>query len=299
MSASLYSDSDCLGEYSKCLYHLAYSPAFMTKTIASVFRESWTFTQKNIALLGVGAVFCGMLAGVIQWQTSARVQDAMGYDQQVMEQLAARARAGDESAQEEMMKVFFGGTIPQTEEEAKEMMSKKMMTTFYAIAPVLAASLVATLLLLNFAAAYFWLVALKLATQTQDAFLSAIRSLPNMIALSMWIFLRTFMWVPILGVGFAIYFFPRLIQAPIYLLEGKKGAIESVRLSINGTRGMWWKVFKVQFVVWIFCVLMSVILDAIASSVLPIPFVSGLLSYCIVAFTAVCTCVLGKSTMKA
>lgn len=57
------------------------------------------------------------------------------------------------------------------------------------------------------------------------------------------LFLRSFIWVPFLGLPLAIYFLPRLSLAPVILLSGEAGVFGSVALSLKRTKGLWFPLF--------------------------------------------------------
>ena len=85
-----------------------------------------------------------------------------------------------------------------------------------------------------------------------------------MIGLQIWIFLRSFAWIPILGVLLAIVLGPRFILAPVILIKEKKGVFASASASFERTKGYWGKIFGNMFVVAIVGVISVAILSRIA-----------------------------------
>jgi hypothetical protein len=77
-----------------------------------------------------------------------------------------------------------------------------------------------------------------------------------MLGLNLWLFVRSFVWIPILGIIVAIIIGPRLSLAPVILVTEKKGVFESASLSYQRTRGWWDKIVGNTIVV---CLVVGII----------------------------------------
>ncbi len=128
-----------------------------------------------------------------------------------MEELSKRMEAGDPSALEDMMKEIG------------------LMFLIFMIVSCVAST-------------YFLVFALN----EKETLQSALRKVPSvllpLIGVWIWAFLRSFAWMPIIGIVFAIVIGPRLALAPVILLREKKGITESVASSYTRTRGYWGKI---------------------------------------------------------
>ncbi|MDD5055923.1 MAG: hypothetical protein PHZ00_06700 [Candidatus Peribacteraceae bacterium] len=63
------------------------------------------------------------------------------------------------------------------------------------------------------------------------------------VGLVLLIVLRSFLWVPFLGLPLGLYFLPRLSLAPILLLSGEAGIFRSAAVSMHRTKGLWFPLF--------------------------------------------------------
>lgn len=81
---------------------------------------------------------------------------------------------------------------------------------------------------------------------SQSAYETA-RKLPGMIfpmcGLVIWLLVRSWIWIPLVGPAVAIYRIPRLLLAPVYLASGEAGVFESLHLSMRRTSGHWVAMF--------------------------------------------------------
>jgi hypothetical protein len=86
-----------------------------------------------------------------------------------------------------------------------------------------------------------------LALKDDLDFLSALQRVPALVlplvGLSLWIIIRSFVWVPFIGPILGVVLLPRLLCAPVVLVDEHKGVLESAKLSYERTRGYWGKIF--------------------------------------------------------
>ncbi len=100
-------------------------------------------------------------------------------------------------------------------------------------------SIFISLLIGLFSSVFFSIVAVKGPTDVGAAFRETLKGFFPLAGLWIWMFLRSFAWVPLIGIVFAIVLGPRFILAPIVLLEQGKGVMESASMSYGGTKGKW------------------------------------------------------------
>lgn len=98
--------------------------------------------------------------------------------------------------------------------------------------------------LVMFAAAVFFLL---LFTRGAQSPYDAAKRLPlffvRMCGLLIWMLVRSFLWIPLLGPVIALYMLPRLSLAPVILASGEAGVFESLNLSMRRTSGHWISLF--------------------------------------------------------
>ena len=83
----------------------------------------------------------------------------------------------------------------------------------------------------------------------------AVRLLLPLMGVNIWSVLRSFAWIPLLGLIPAIILGPRFFLSSLILIQEHKGIRESVRESYRRTKGYWWKIFGntliVPFCMWL------------------------------------------------
>jgi hypothetical protein len=134
---------------------------------------------------------------------------------------------------------------------------------------VIGKGMILSMLLSTLAAAYFLSVIVLNASTVGTAVSLAGANIIKVFLLSLWIMIRTFVWIPIVGIVTGIILGPRFIAAPINLLEGKKGVMESASMSYSQTTGFWGKIFgnmiAVAIVLWIVIAVLGMTLGSIGS----------------------------------
>jgi len=232
----------------------------MAASLGTLFSDTFAHLQKNLVTIAVGVVVFGVLMAGMNWYMEGQTRgmaEIMGVDTNRMEELADMMEAGDEAALQEMMGEFektMGGMA--ADKSAIFGLYQKMAPAFMLI------SLLSALLFMA-AMTYYTVVALK-SSDVQTTLQDVTKLLLPMIGLQIWIFLRSFAWIPILGVLLAIVLGPRFILAPVILIKEKKGVFASASASFERTKGYWGKIFGNMFVVAIVGVISVAILSRIA-----------------------------------
>jgi hypothetical protein len=215
----------------------------MAAPLSVLLGDSWDFFRKHFTSILVGAVVTGIVLALLNVALLTKLQPAgqlfmqrIGISDERLAELRTRIQAGDESAMAEMEtaieQAFRGHEV--------EMMS--MGRQFVGlIAPAIAVSALVWFLLCIAYGTYIYLLILRggdpmhLVSQTAGYFFP-------MLGLVVWIFLRSFIWIPIIGVIPAIILAPRFVLAGVIFIKEKKGIFESVSKSYEGTAGYWGKI---------------------------------------------------------
>jgi hypothetical protein len=72
-----------------------------------------------------------------------------------------------------------------------------------------------------------------------------------------WAFLRSFLWIPFIGLVPAFILYPRFRFAPIILMNEHKGVMKSVSMSFARSRGYWGKIIGNGMVIGL-CIVLCV-----------------------------------------
>lgn len=215
----------------------------MTESLGTLLQGSWSYCKSVkkpvlIASLIFGVLLFGMQT-VISQKTNDTIEQRFG-DIDQMQELVERIEAGDEAAlQEMMMQMGMMGEGGEIDPEKMEDIAIEMMGS---VLPLFGAFFFGMMLLTLVSSVFYLVLALE---GSQDVIVTA-RKVPSLILplLGVWIwsFLRSFAWIPFIGVILAIIIGPRFVMSSVILVKEQKGVMESVRLSYERSRGYWGKI---------------------------------------------------------
>lgn len=249
----------------------------MTDSLGTLLGASFTAFQKKFTPIAVGAVLLAVL--MLGAQTSMQKKalhvmennphmDSM-MDLEKLEDLAKRAEDGDEAALAELMDGMGAMGMMDEDgnfnEEAMEEVGKSIMLS---MAPTFGSFFLVSFLLSLIGSVYFLVVAVQAKVTVGSAFSATPKLLLPMLGVWLWSFLRSFAWIPVIGIIFAIVIGPRLVLAPVILIKEKKGVLESVRSSYERSKGYWGKVIGNSIVAGI-CTALAIIVAGIITGLLP------------------------------
>lgn len=215
----------------------------MTKPFGILLSESWKFFLSHLkSILIASAIFGVLMFGVqkiLEVQATNSVEDRFG-DVGRIEELAERIEAGDPDAfQEMMMQMGMMGEEGEIDEAAIEAAAGDVISNMI---PIIAFVTFGIFILTIIVSTFFTILAVEGSTN----FMTTLRRVPSLIlpmfGVWIWSFLRSFAWIPIIGVVLAIIIGPRLIMSSVILIKEKTGVRESVKLSYNRSRGYWGKI---------------------------------------------------------
>lgn len=226
-------------------------------------REYWKSILTGAVIFGTAG---GLVAGTVAGGAAFGMKDVvneMGMDAGKMEELSMRMKNGDETAMAEM-EALLDKNVGAMGDEAKAMMAGKMLAVF---APFIGLAAILGILIAVLSHAYFLLLALS---PTSDA-MATLKKTPALffplLGLWIWMLLRSFVWIPILGFIPAIILGPRFALSPVIMIKQKKGIMESVRMSYAGTKGYWGKIVGNMIVAGL-CVMLAGIVAGIVIGIL-------------------------------
>ena len=235
----------------------------MVAPLGKLLSETWSFVQAHAKTILIGAVVFGLVlggiqfafAGVLGYQAEGVMQN-MGINTERMEDLAERMEAGDEAALGEMM----------VELEGLQTMTKGQAAGFFFgflknMGPGILLLWIISLAVYVLSSTFYFLIALKKGKDIGALFQNSVQLFLPMLGLHLWVFLRTFAWIPVIGVITLIILGPRFVLSPVLLVQEEKGVFESARISYKKTSGYWGKIFGNMFVAGLFIGLISMALS--------------------------------------
>lgn len=241
----------------------------MTKPLSTLLSESWAFVQSHLTTIAVGAVIFGLIFGAVQSQVQMKANKAvgnfMGMDVQKFQDLSQRMAQGDEEAAAELQRMGeermanLGGTA----EEREAAMMSMGMSAIGAVLPTVGIASLILLVVHLLSMSYFSVIAIRGVRDVSAVFSQSIPLLLPLLGLWIWIVLRTFIWIPIIGFIFAIILGPRFIAAPVLLVRDSKGIMDAASQSYTRTANYWGKIFGNMFVVGLSMAIISGVLHKV------------------------------------
>ncbi len=264
--------------------------------LGQLLSDSWSFCKTYWKPILIAAAICGTISSFVGGGVSHKagmqvggMMQNMGVDIEKMEELTTRMQAGDETAGKEMEALINARFGEMTDEQSAKMAMGMGSNMIGAMAPFIGLSVLVMLLLGVASNAFFLLLGLN---PTQDAMAIA-RRVPGLffplLGVWIWIFLRSFLWIPILGIIPAIIWGPRFYLAPVLLVQEKMGILQSARESYSRTKGYWGKIVGNSIVAGLCTMLASIVLSiavGILAIMLPLlgSWVSTIAGYVFSAF---------------
>ncbi len=257
----------------------------MTDSLGVLLSKSWKAFTGNIIHFLVMSIVVGIAMGSMQFFLMNNIQNtafpgATGMNMEQMQELAERAQQDDEEALSQLMAQAEGI------EGSTSIIADVLPGIFlYGLVIFLLAAIANT---------YFYTVATDSSLSIGAALARTPKLVLPLIGVWVWSFLRSFAWIPFIGIIFGIIIGPRLILAPAILIGEKKGVIGSVRESYQRSTNYWGKIFGSCFamaiLVWICSIVISIplgmALDVTTSPVLLLG-ANSVVTMCLTAFWTV------------
>lgn len=265
------------------MIHQILSPTFSmaAMTLGPLFSKTHVSFRSLIKPILVGAILFGTLMMLVQFAFQKNVQqgsnalmEGLGVDPARLEELNRRIEAGDETALQEMMAGIGNATEGMTEDEQAAFVAEKFLGSFSSMLPALGIGMLISILIGVIASTYFAILALRGVSDPMQILRQTPGLIFPMIGLSIWVMLRTFIWIPFIGIIPAIILAPRFLVSSVYLVRDGKGITESARLSYAATGGYWGKILgnsiALGVVFFVVMVVVSVIVGIIGSIASPV-----------------------------
>lgn len=276
----------------------------MPETFGVILKKSWSYFTSHVMFIGMSALVFGVVLysaqSMLAHGAMGTVEDRFsGLSTKKMQEYSERIQQGDQQALQEMMTdIGLMGSSGVVDEQKMKNMSRGFILS---LLPALSIYLCVSYVLLLLSMTYYLVLALQ-KKKSDNALLQTPQYILPLLGVWIWSFLRSFAWIPFIGVIPAIILGPRFSFAGIILIKEKKGVRESVALSYERTKGYWARITGYLclmglcvFGVGIVC---SMILDIIGMFV---PLLRGVLSsaliYVYIAFGVIFTVYMADTIM--
>jgi len=216
----------------------------MAAPLGTLLSDSWSSFRRALMPILIGAVIFGLILGISQsflgqrvaQKTGSALED-LGFNQQDLQDLQQRIQAGDQAAVEEFQRKMQEVTGAQGEK-----LPGAVASMYGTLLPVMGASMLLMWVVSLIASAYFLVLSLEEGLTFQTALQRAPGLIIPLFLLSLWVMIRSFIWIPFIGIITAIILGPRFMLAPVLLAKEHKGVLESASLSYAKTQGYWGKI---------------------------------------------------------
>lgn len=217
--------------------------------LGELLSESYAYALAHVKEIIAGAVIFGALslalhsfigagaAGMLQQQMGK-----MGMDATRMQELTQRMQEGDKTAEaefEQEMERLAQQFDGMGENDVAAMFDGAFFARF---ASLIGWSMLAGIIVSVLASSFALVLALKPQPNAGAYVTATLSTALPLLGVWAWSFVRSFIWIPILGFIPAIILGPRFAAAPVLLVRDRKGVFESVSMSYTLTRGYWGKI---------------------------------------------------------
>lgn len=253
--------------------HLLMSPTSVGPArLGNLLSEAWSFCNTYWKPVLTAAVILGAVSTLVNGTIAVKTADEvggmmqrMGMDPERMQELTLRMQQGDESAVAEMealVQANFGENAD--EDTVARALGVNMIK---AVGPSLGLIGLVGGILSVLSVAFYLTLVLWPVQNAQVTAGAAMKSFFPLLGLMIWIFIRTFAWIPFVGVVTAIILGPRFALAPVIMLQEKKGIMDSASSSYARTMGYWGKIFGNTFVAGLCLIPLMVVVAMVAGLV--------------------------------
>lgn len=221
-------------------------PLSIGPSLSNTIHGTVDFVQKHLQPILLGAIIFGGLTWATSYALVGRQAAMLGEKAGMMGQGAEEWGKKMEDLGNRMERGDMAGmTDEQAAEMARNLVGDGMKATgvtggmLGGLAAGAGLTFIIAMIIGVVARAYYTLIAVKGLKDVQETLNMSLKWAWPLFLLGLWIALRSFVWIPFIGIIIAIFLAPRFILAPIYMLEQGKGVMESASLSYAKTSSSW------------------------------------------------------------
>ncbi|MBU0458070.1 hypothetical protein KJ652_03985 [Patescibacteria group bacterium] len=236
-------------------------------SFSDLLKETWRFCKtKAIPILLGTIVFAAVLLIVRDYferQTDVQIRKKflqMGIPQERFEELNDRMKRGDQTAFDDLKMEMINVNEKidnMTETERRRFSTQQGKDISLALLPIVIPFLIIIFIAHTFVATYFLVLASKDINHTLEAMGSAAGKLFPMMGLSIWVFIRSFLWIPIINIVCLFTLFPRYIFSGVILIKENRSIRESAYESYIRTQAKWPSILG-RYIILTFCIMAAI-----------------------------------------
>jgi hypothetical protein len=218
------------------------------RTLSQLLSDAWQTFQKSLSTTLILAILMYLCSSVAQ---DVYIRTAIPHVKDTLQRFNEKFAATEERAQKSDPTAVQEPTEGNAETHPEKPASVAGAAVNFLLGPSIRLILWPMLfiwLITSVAILLFLLLALNEET---NATVLVNRSLPRVIpflGLSLWVIIRSFVWIPIVGPIIALFRLPRFVLAPVIMLAEEKGLLESASESYRRSKGHSGKIFGNIFV---------------------------------------------------
>lgn len=220
----------------------------MPKKFSDLLRAAWTVFQTQWKTAAIVAVVFAVLMQLAQLVAITAIDehtlDVMhGMSEERMEELVERMENGDQEAMNELMQ-HMGTMNPDGSEDelSEDAVRASIFNSVAKMLPALGLYSILALIIAAISQAVYLVLAIEKPKDLQVLFTRGLKIAPTLFGVWVWVFLRSFIWIPIIGIIPAIILGPRFALSPYLLVKENKSITATVRKSHAATNGYWGKI---------------------------------------------------------
>ena len=224
---------------------------------------SFTAFRNLYSTFIAGAVVFGLLSTTLHATVGSRtygyaIEPAVELVERVVHigSITMRARQGDQRAANELLIEYFYLNSKVEAMKRKQQHSTPLQTVaeFFKNLSYPDLMLVMLFVFSYFLSTRYYLVAsVHKRTKVIDAWKDVAEHIVPLCGVALWVFVRSLVWIPLIGTLLSYYLFPRLSLASIIWLKGNRSIKESTRMSYRLSGGNWIRLFYRLVFLFILC----------------------------------------------
>jgi hypothetical protein len=221
----------------------------MVHTFIQLIRETFSSCRRNWVPILFAALIMGTVSFFAQKALQSKADFAVreglmgvGIPPERYEDLNKRMEEGDDNAFNEMLEELnrvAGELDAMGEQELQAFAMTQQYRITGKILPVFGIFTILWFFIGLVSYSFFLILSVHPRSEPLLVVRETAAKIIPLLGLSLWIMLRSFLWIPVIGIVIAFFLMPRFLFSGVILLQEEVGVLESARRSYERTRGHW------------------------------------------------------------
>jgi hypothetical protein len=248
--------------------------------LGQLLSDAWKLYRKHMRSILMGAALFGTAVAIMGAVANRRIEghiwsgmQRLGFSEEQMMDMRRTLQSGDADAVEKTVQDMGRMTEMMermTDEDREAFFAREGMAMMMSVLPVVGFGAFVWLIISLCSTTYFLLLFLGKAQEPIDLLQMGLHRVLPLLGVWVWSFLRSFAWIPVVGLIPAVVLGPRFLLAPVFVADKRTGICASVEQSHVATRGHWHKIvgntFCVGVLVWVISWVLNSLLMPVAMS---------------------------------